>query len=445
MMHSGPWDGLPSTVMAQRMADWLTERGVGRRRVQYRLRDWLISRQRYWGAPIPIVYCDRCGIVPIPEEQLPVRLPPIDAWLPGEGGRSPLANDARFANTACPACDGPARRETDTMDGFACSSWYFLRFTSPQYNEGPFDPAALAAWGHPDLYVGGAEHAVMHLLYARFWTKVMADAGLVPFREPFPRLRSQGVMHAADARTGEVRRMAKSAGNVVTPDSVAQKYGADALRLYLLFMAPFENHTVWSPGGITGPRRFLERTWRLISEVARSPETQPAAADAERSLGTMMAATARRVAGDIEALAFNTAVAALMECLNGLVSHRETAGITPALAKAGRTFVLLLAPFAPFIAEALWERLGGPYSVHQQAWPDLEAAAILPATEVVVVQVDGRVRDRLTLRAGAGEEEARAAALDSPAVQRALNGREPVRAVFVPGRIINIVTREMRS
>ncbi|MCK4471614.1 MAG: class I tRNA ligase family protein, partial [Anaerolineae bacterium] len=245
MVNSGPWDGLPSGEAVGRIAEWMEEQDIGRRTVQYRMRDWLISRQRYWGAPIPIVYCDECGVVPVPERDLPVLLPHVAAWLPGDDGRSPLANEPEFVHTTCPQCGGPARRETDTMDGFACSSWYFLRFVSPDYEDGPFDLALLAQWGPPDLYVGGAEHAVMHLLYARFWTKVLADAGIVPFREPFPALRSQGVMHARDPQTGEVRRMSKSAGNVVTPDSVAAIHGADALRIYLLFMAPFENNTVW--------------------------------------------------------------------------------------------------------------------------------------------------------------------------------------------------------
>ena len=227
-------------------------------------------------------------MVPVPEAELPVLLPPIEHWLPGDDGRSPLASLPSFVETRCPHCGGPARRETDTMDGFACSSWYFLRFVSPHYADGPFDPAALAQWGNPDLYVGGAEHAVMHLLYARFWTKVMADAGIVPFREPFPVLRSQGTMHARDPQTGEVRRMSKSAGNVVTPDSVAETHGADALRIYLLFMAPFENNTVWDEEGINGARRFLERTWRLANEVAASrPARQRAvpAGDSEARTG----------------------------------------------------------------------------------------------------------------------------------------------------------------
>lgn len=345
-----------------------------------------------------------------------------------------------FVNTACPACGGPARRETDTMDGFACSSWYFLRFVSPRYEHGPFDPAALARWGHPDLYVGGAEHAVMHLLYARFWTKVMADAGLVPFREPFPRLRSQGMMHVRDPHTGEVRKMSKSAGNVVTPDSVAASYGADALRIYLLFVAPFENHTIWEEAGLSGAHRFLQRTWRLVNDVAAT--AQPAGGPDDPALRRAIQQTIRRVTTDTEALKFNTAVAALMECLNTLVAHQQAAphGVTAQLAAATRTFVTLLAPFAPHIAEELWQRLGGAYSVHRQAWPAWDEEALAEETVTLAVQVDGRVRDRLTVPAGITEAEARALALESDGVRRHLDGRRVARVVFVPGRLVNVVT-----
>jgi leucyl-tRNA synthetase len=441
MVHSGPWDGLHSEEAKERIADWVAARGIGRRTVQYRMRDWLISRQRYWGAPIPIVYCDACGVVPVPERDLPVLLPHIEAWLPGEDGRSPLANVPEFVHATCPQCGRPARRETDTMDGFACSSWYFLRFVSPRYEEGAFDPAALARWGAPDLYVGGAEHAVMHLLYARFWTKVMADAGVVPFREPFPVLRSQGVMHARDLQTGEVRRMSKSTGNVVTPDEVAEAHGADALRIYLLFMAPFENNTVWEEEGIVGARRFLERTWRLVSAVAttrpspdRSPEKPPA------PLTAHLHRTIQRVTADIEAFKFNTAIAALMECLNAMTAHHQTHGVTGALVEAVRSYTLLLAPFAPHITEELWSRMGGAYSVHQQAWPTWEEALVAEETITLVVQVDGKVRERLIVPAEITEAQATERAMGHEGVRRHLDGRRVARVVYVPGRLVNIVT-----
>lgn len=437
MVASGPWDGLPSEEARDHIAEWMEEKGIGQRKVNYRMRDWLISRQRYWGAPIPIVYCDRCGTVPVPEEELPVLLPHVEAWLPREDGRSPLANVPGYVHTECPTCGGPAERETDTLDGFACSSWYYLRFVSPDYGEGPFDPAALARWGAPDLYVGGAEHAVMHLLYARFWTKVMADAGLVPFREPFALLRSQGVVHARNAETGEVRRMSKSARNVVTPDEVAAREGADALRIYLLFMAPFENSTVWEEDGIVGARRFLDRSWRLVHDVAdQAGEVDEVDEELRRALHQ----TIRRVTGDIEAFRFNTAVAALMEFLNTLSAHTAAGGASRQTVDAARAYVLLLAPFAPHIAEELWARLGGAYSVHQQAWPTWDEEAARAETVTIVVQVDGRVRDRLEVPAQIAERDARERAVRAEGVQRYLEGRRVKRAIYVPGRLVSLVT-----
>ena len=437
MVDSGPWDGLPAEEAKERIAEWMEQEGIGQRKVHYRMRDWLISRQRYWGAPIPIVYCSRCGTVPVPEESLPVVLPDIEAWRPREDGRSPLANVPAYLHTACPACGRSAQRETDTLDGFACSSWYYLRFVSPSYSEGPFDPEALARWGAPDLYVGGAEHAVMHLLYARFWTKVMADAGLVSFREPFPVLRSQGVMHARDPDTGEIRRMSKSAGNVVTPDEVAAREGADALRVYLLFMAPFENHTIWEADGIVGARRLLERTWRLVQAVL----DEATEADAkDEALRRALHQTIQRVTEDIETFRFNTAVAALMGFLNTLSARVASGEVSRQVVEATRTYVLLLAPFAPHIAEELWVRMGGRYSVHQQAWPEWEQEAIRDASVTMAVQVDGRVRDRLQVPAGIGEEEARERALGAEAVRRYLHGRRVTRVIYVPGRLVNVVT-----
>jgi leucyl-tRNA synthetase len=444
LVNSGPWDGLPSNEAAERIADWLEAQGIGRRTVQYRMRDWLISRQRYWGAPIPMVYCDTCGVVPVPERDLPVPLPAIETWRPGEDGRSPLANVAEFVNTSCPRCGRPARRETDTMDGFACSSWYFLRFVSPHYDQGPFDPAALAHWGAPDLYVGGAEHAVMHLLYARFWTKVMADSGIVPFREPFPRLRSQGIMHIRDPQTGAVRRMSKSAGNVVTPDSVAERHGADALRVYLLFMAPFENQVAWEEEGINGARRFLSQVWRLASDVADAGS--PAAPAGNNPAPLAMGRLVRRITADIEAFKFNTAIAALMEGLNTLSAYRRKFGVTGELGAATRTFICLLAPFAPHIAEELWQRLGGSYSVHQQPWPTTQEHS-LPSGKAVsedsitlVVQVDGRVRDRLSVAASITEAEVCQLAMECDGVRRHMKERPVARIIYVPGRLVNVVT-----
>jgi leucyl-tRNA synthetase len=437
MVNSGRWDGLPSEQARDRIAAWMQAEGIGRPAVHYRLRDWLISRQRYWGAPIPIIHCPACGAVPVPEDQLPVLLPDIETWLPRDDGRSPLANVPEFVHATCPACGGPARRETDTMDGFACSSWYFLRFVSPHYDRGPFDPAALAIWGPPDLYVGGAEHAVMHLLYARFWTKVMADAGLVPFREPFPVLRSQGVMHARDPDTGDIRRMSKSAGNVVTPDSVAAEVGADALRVYLLFMAPFENNTVWEEDGIIGAWRFLGRVWRLVQDLAAVPgPPESGRTDLTRQLHQAI----RDVTADLDQFRFNTAVAGLMSLLNVLSDHHRDHGVTAELVAACRTLVLMLAPLAPYITEELWSQLGGRDSVHLASWPSWDEALADEKVMTLAVQVDGRVRARLTVPAGTPPERLRTLALSTPEIDRHLDGRRVTNVVVVPGRVVNIVT-----
>jgi leucyl-tRNA synthetase len=435
MVNSGPWDGLPSEEAKQHIAEWMEGKSIGRRTVQYRMRDWLISRQRYWGAPIPIAYCDACGTVPVPESDLPVLLPHIEEWQPGEDGRSPLANVDEFVHTTCPQCGGPARRETDTMDGFACSSWYALRFVSPHYAEGPFDPAALAVWGPPDLYVGGAEHAVMHLLYTRFWTKVMADAGVIPFREPFPALRSQGVMHARDPETGEVTRMSKSKGNVVTPDSVAETHGADVLRIYLLFMAPFENNTVWEEEGITGAERFLQRVWRLANEVITGQPADQATPD----LTTKRHQTIQRVTADAEAFKFNTAIAALMELLNAMSAHHHERGATVELVEAVRAYILLLAPFAPHIAEELWARMGEAYSVHQQTWPEWDESLAAEEMITLVVQVNGKVRARIEVPADIDKETARETALADEALRRYITDKKVRRVIYVPGRLVNIV------
>ena len=437
MVNSERWNGLPSDQAAARIGEWLEAEQLGRRVVNYRMRDWLISRQRYWGAPIPIVYCEQCGVVPVPEEELPVLLPDTQAWEPGEDGRSPLASAADFVHTTCPQCGRPAQRETDTMDGFACSSWYFLRFVSPHYPEGPFDPAALATWGAPDLYVGGAEHAVMHLLYARFFTHVMADAGLTPFREPFPVLRSQGIMHSRDPKSGVVSRMSKSAGNVVTPDAMAAEHGADALRLYLLFMAPFERNTIWEEDGIIGSKRFLARVWQLAADVQAAGELPPTKPNV---LTRKLHRAIRQVTADVEAFAFNTAVSELMKLLNEMTAYQRERGVTGELSRALRTLVLLLAPFAPHLAEELWAGLGGEFSVHQQAWPTWDPTLAAVEEVTLVVQIDGKVRDRLTAESDTPPDELEKAALAAERIQPFLAGRRVERIVVAPGRVVNIVT-----
>ncbi|MBN1659362.1 MAG: leucine--tRNA ligase [Anaerolineae bacterium] len=432
MIHSGPFDGLASTTAWQGITDMMAAGGYGKRAVQYRMRDWLISRQRYWGAPIPIVHCEACGTVPVPRVNLPVLLPHMPDYLPRGDGRSPLENLPDFVHTPCPACGRPARRETDTMGGFACSSWYFLRFADPDYEEGPFNPEAVRRWLPVDLYVGGAEHAVMHLLYARFWTKVLADAGMIDFREPFPRLASQGIVHAADGK-----RMSKSRGNVVTPDEVVARYGADVLRVYLLFMAPFDRNVNWDEEGIVGVERFLQRVFRLgqmDSSAGRQGDRE-----AENRLVRGTHKVVRKVTEDVEAFKFNTAVAAMMEFSNMLNAHVEAHGVTPASKDAVDTAIRLMAPFAPHAAEELWARRGGTYSVHQQPWPTYDAMLTADETLTLIVQVNGKVRDRIEVPAGIDAAEAQRLALACEQVTRHLNGHPPQKVIFIPGRLVNVV------
>ncbi len=433
LINSGPFDGQPSKEAWEGIADMMAAAGHGRHAVQYRMHDWLISRQRYWGAPIPMIHCETCGAVPVPESDLPVRLPHIPDYEPRGDGRSPLANLPEFVNTRCPTCNGPAQRETDTLDGFACSSWYFLRFADREYNRGPFNPEQVHRWLPVDLYVGGAEHAVMHLLYARFWTKVLADEGLIDFREPFPHLRSQGILHAVDGK-----RMSKSRGNVVTPDEVIERYGADTLRIYLLFMAPFERNVNWDEDGIVGAQRFLHRVWKLGQEK-RATKERPTENHPDETLQRTMHKTIRRVSEDVEAFKFNTAIAALMETVNILWAHRETHGPSAAFCEGVEVLLRLLAPFAPYIVEELWTRQGHPGSIHQQAWPTYDPTLTWEEKITLVIQVNGKVRDRIVVPAGLSDQEAQAQALKSARVQTALNSHPPKKVIVVPGRLVNLV------
>jgi leucyl-tRNA synthetase len=374
----------------------------------------------------------------VPGEQLPVLLPEMEDFSPDGGGRSPLARLPDFVNTACPNCNGPAQRETDTMGGFACSSWYFLRFTSPHYDLGPFDPQAMRAWMPVDLYVGGAEHAVLHLLYARFWTQVLTDAGLVPFREPFTRLSNQGQLLAQDRR-----RMSKSRGNVITPDEIVGDYGADALRVYILFMAPFEQDVDWSEQGIQGARRFLNRWWDLYSRVF-SENYQASGED--RQLERLLHKTIRRVGERTEAFRFNTAISALMEAFNALMErYRQDTWRTETFYQALETMLVLLAPFAPHIAEELWRLAGHTDSIHLQPWPAHDDTLAQDAWLQIPVQVDGKLRAVVEAPSEAGEAEVREAAFAAPKVRQHLVGRTVVKDFYVPGKVFSIVSRAEAS
>jgi len=436
MINSGRYSGLDSREGAAEICADLEALGAGQRAVTYKMRDWLISRQRYWGTPIPIVHCPACGTVPVPEEELPVLLPQVEEFAPAGDGRSPLARAEEWVNTACPQCGGPAERETDTMDGFACSSWYFLRFASPHEEEAPFDREAVAYWLPVDVYVGGAEHAVMHLLYARFWTKVMYDAGLVDFVEPFATLRNQGVLHAADGR-----RMSKSRGNVITPDEVIEEHGTDALRTYVVFIGPFEANVIWDDAGIKGVTRFLDRFWALANAVvSRGDQREETGTDGDGAFARTMHRAIKRITEDVEAFKFNTAVAALMEWLNALYEARGEGVSVEAWREAIETFSLLLAPFAPFIAEEVWrEVLGHEASVHRQSWPEYDEEQIQGGEITVAVQVNGRLRDTITVPAGIADDDLEEAALASANVQRHVDGRPIRKTIVVSQQLVNFV------
>jgi len=434
LVNSGPMTGKRVPEELPEIIRWLEETGRGRAEVTYRLRDWLISRQRYWGTPIPVVYCDDCGMVPVPEDQLPVELP-LDAEFTPKG-QSPLVTHEGFLNTTCPRCGGAARRETDTMDTFVDSSWYWFRYTSPRDETGPFDPEAAARWTPVDLYCGGIEHAILHLLYARFFTKVIRDFGLIEHGEPFLRLRNQGMI--LDPTTG--KKMSKSRGTQVAPDELVERHGADALRLHLMYLGPWDQGGPWNSRGIAGMERFIRRASGLVTETGAGPFDQSAPAQETEQLNRLRTKTIQRVTTDLDEFQFNTMVAALIEYVNELMKLRETALVhTPAWREALETLVLLMAPSTPYAAEELWERLGMPYSVHHQSWPEYDPALAQDAAVEVVVQVNGKVRDRLLLPVDLPEADARTRVLAQPKIAEAIAGRDPRKVIYVPGRLINIV------
>ncbi len=438
MINSGPFNEIPNEQAGGRITGFIEGHDLGRSVVRYHMRDWLISRQRYWGTPIPIVYCDCCGEVPVPEDQLPVLLPPMSDFKPDGSGRSPLARQSEFVNTSCPCCKGAAQRETDTMGGFACSSWYFLRFTSPHYEDGPFESQAMRYWMPVDLYVGGVEHAVLHLLYARFWTHFLADEGLLPFREPFAKLLNQGQMMGTDGQ-----RMSKSRGNVITPDSIVKQYGADALRVYVLFMAPFEQDVNWNADGINGARRFLNRIWLLYSETYIESTS---ASNKDASLERELHKTIQKVSQRIEGFRFNTMISALMEFVN-LLSDRYQAGTwrTATYHRSLECLLVLLAPAAPFISEELWHLLGYENSVHTEDWPVWDKGLTEDETVQIPIQINGKVRAVVEVAMIADQAEVEAVAFDLAKVQQHIVGGKVVEVIYVPGKIMNILTEQSQS
>jgi leucyl-tRNA synthetase len=445
-VNSGFLDGLTTAEAKRRATDWLVQQGVGEAKVNYRLRDWGISRQRYWGAPIPVLYCERCGMMPEKEENLPVVLP-RDVQLSGKGG-SPLAAAAHFVNAPCPKCGGRARRETDTMDTFVESSWYFLRYCSPRYEGGMFERSAAEYWMPVDQYIGGIEHAVLHLLYARFYTKVLRDLGLVKVDEPFAALLSQGMVIKDGAK------MSKSKGNVVDPDDLIRTLGADTARLFSLFAAPPEKDLDWNDRGVEGGARFLNRVWRFV--VAHLDELRPAPARAAavstgegRAFRRTIHETIERVTDDIERdFHFNTAIAAIMELVNALHAFAAASpdGMPAAeraalLREAVETALLLLGPFCPHITEELWQRLGHADSLFAERWPVADRGVLAREAVTVVVQVDGKVRGRLTVDVNASDAEVERLALAEDKVKPWVASRRIEKVVVVPRRLVNVVTR----
>ncbi|MBI2908405.1 MAG: leucine--tRNA ligase [Chloroflexi bacterium] len=434
MVNSAQFNGLPSEQGKTAVAKYLESQGWGKRTVSYRIRDWLISRQRYWGAPIPIIYCDKCGEVPVPEKDLPVLLPEDAEFRPT--GESPLKYHESFVNTTCPTCGGPARRETDTMDTFICSSWYFLRYASARYDKSAFDPAYVKYWLPVDQYTGGAEHATMHLLYARFFTKAIRDIGLVDFGEPFTRLFNQGIIVLGH------QKMSKSKGNVVNPDDYVKKLGADTIRTYLMFIGPWEQGGDWKDAGINGMSRWLNRVWNLVLEEPRWKTGLPSDDGSLKDLRRFTHKTIKRVTEDLEKFRFNTMLAALMEFTNYLSKVKETGSAgKEAWNQAIGTLVLLMAPSTPHLAEELWARMGRPYSVHNQAFPVWDEALAADEQITLVIQINGKLRDKLDVPVSISEDEARKLALDSARVKAHLNGKTVAKVIYVPGRLINIVVR----
>ena len=437
MVNSGQFNGMKNEDAKKAIVDYLAEKGMGEMKVNFRLRDWLISRQRFWGAPIPIIYCDHCGTVPVPEDQLPVMLPHDVDFKPT--GESPLKYMEEFVNTTCPICGRPARRETDTMDTFVCSSWYYLRYTDARNDKEAFAKENADHWMNVDQYIGGVEHAILHLLYARFFTKVLYDMGLVSVDEPFQNLLTQGMVLMDGSK------MSKSKGNIVSPEAIIDKFGADTARLFILFAAPPERDLEWNDQAVEGCYRFINRVWRFVYDYVQSRGGENAEVGElsrkDKDMRRLVHTTIKRVTDDAGTrFNFNTAISAIMELVNGLYQYREVAGYNKAvMAEAVDTLVLLLAPFIPHVTEELWQDLGHGESVHKQKWPVVDEAALVADEVTVIVQVNGKVRDKILMPVNLDKAETEKMVLAQPKIAEILTGKEVKKVVVVPDKLVNVV------
>jgi len=434
MINSGKYDGLPSSEAREKIVADLEHNKTAKEVTNYRMRDWLISRQRYWGAPIPIIHCDDCGAVAVKEEDLPVLLPDMDNFEPSGDGRSPLANDQDFINTKCPKCGKDAKRETDTMDGFACSSWYFLRFADPKNNEKAFEKSLSDLWLPVDEYIGGAEHAVMHLLYARFWTKVMFDEGLINFKEPFTALRNQGMILAPDGN-----KMSKSKGNTIEPDDlISNGYGADSIRILELFLGPWDQSVNWSTEGLSGTYKFLQRVWNITTKNLDAFKSKEMHADKEIEM--LKNKLVMKVTKDIEKMSFNTAIAAMMQFVNEMYLIEAKGNFSKfSFAAALSDLLLVLAPFAPHITEELWHDIGNKESIHLQNWPKYDVKLTQSEKVKLVVQINGKLRDLIEAENNLTDEQIQQLAMNSEKVKPHLSGKTLKKVIVVKNKLVNFV------
>ncbi|HBI56140.1 MAG TPA: leucine--tRNA ligase, partial [Firmicutes bacterium] len=432
LVNSGSWSGLDNEEAAARLTADMEARGLGQAKVNYRLRDWLVSRQRYWGTPIPIIHCPTCGQVAVPEDQLPVLLPMDAEFRPT--GESPLRFHEGFLHTTCPKCGGPAERETDTMDTFFDSSWYQYRYVSPHEDKYPFDPQEVERWLPVDQYTGGVEHATMHLLYVRFFTKAMRDMGLINISEPMTALYNQGIILGEDSE-----KMSKSRGNVIAPDNLVQQYGADAVRVYMMFMAPWELGGPWNSDGIGGVTRFLNRVWRL---AAGEPSEQAPEPIAPEDFKGLLHKTIHRVTGDMESFKFNTMISALMEFSNHLAKHQGAEISETALwQQAIDALLLMLAPLAPVMTEELWHRRGHTESIHLQQWPKFDPEALIDKSVTIPIQVNGKLRDTITIGTSLDQEAVLRAAMSSAKISQALDNKNILKIIWIQDKLLNLVVK----